>query len=175
MALAGCGAAPQDSLGWTERWELIGLLEDGGVLDARASVGNTDLLRGEGHLFFDRWAVGQSPMLSGLDAPPPTVEIDDDHGGIRLQESALERQADGSWRLSLASEPIHATVTLSPIGAPVPPTPLLIDGGQWAEEALVAQGTLLGWVEAEPRGGLCAGVACCCTGAVTAGPRALAP
>lgn len=157
LVLVGCGERPQDALGWSERWELLGVLEQGGVLDARVWVGNTDLLRGEGHLRFDRWLEDESPLLSGLDAPPQAVELDEDRQGLRLQTSGLSRLPDGGWRLALAEDEIDASVTISPTSAPVAPVSTLVGGGQWAEEALVPQGTLLGWAEAGQRGGLIRG------------------
>lgn len=155
--LAGCGARPSDHLGWVERWELLGVLDDGGVLDARLSVGNTDLLRGEGHLRLDRWEMHQSPLLAGIDAPPQAVDLDLSRGHLRLPGGALERDPEGAWRLTVSSEGVSGAVTLTPSGAPSPTVSSTLGGGQWAEEALVPQGALLGWIEAQSRGGMMRG------------------
>lgn len=159
LALGGCGGGqPSDALRWSERWEMLAVLEEGGVLDARVWVGNTDLLRGEGHARFDRWVNGETPMLAALDAPPPAVALAEDRSALHLMDrGGIERLEGGEWRFTLSEDLVNASATLRP-SAPTPPAAsLVVGGGQWSEEALVAGGSLLGWVEAPPRGGLLRG------------------
>ena len=46
------------------------LTEDGGMVDARITVGNTGLLRNQGHLRANRWSSIDSPILFALTEGP---------------------------------------------------------------------------------------------------------
>lgn len=155
--LLACGPRPEDGLAWRERWELLGALEDGTTIDARAEISNTGLLRGQGHLRLERWKTDESPILTGADAPPNVVSLEADRSGLTMGEDGVWREPNGSWRYNLLSSDLGATLTLAPEVEATSPVTTLTGGGQWAIEALIPAGELTGWLESGKRGGLLRG------------------
>ncbi len=158
LGLLACGGPrPEDALTWRESWELLGALEDGTTIDARASVGNTGLLRGQGHLRLERWNPHEGAIITGADAPPGVVTLDDDRRSLRMGRDGVWREDDGSWRYALVGAELGATLTLLPELEPAPPATTLEGGGQRSAEAPVPLGELTGWLESGKRGGLMRG------------------
>lgn len=157
LLLTACGPRPEDALRWSERWEMIGALEDGTTIDGRVSVGNTGLLRGQGHVRLERWNPHESPIIAGSDAPPGLVALDPDRASVRMGRDGIWQEEDGSWRFALLSSDLGATLTLDPELEKVGPEVAMVDGQQWASEAVIPTGKLSGWLESGKRGGLLQG------------------
>lgn len=154
-AALGCGdGRPEQSLRWREQWELIGALEDGSIVDARVSVANTGLLRGQGHLRLERWSPRETAIVTGVDAPPGVVALDPERRALTMGRDGLRAVEGGAWRYELQSADMGATLTLAPELDALPPLTVLEGGGQWAIEALVPAGELSGWLESGKQGGL---------------------
>lgn len=160
--LPGCGRQPTDALSWRESWELLVLTRDGGVVDARVTVGNSGLLRAQGHLRADRWNEEELPILYGRDVAPVEVSVDPQRRAVRLGYDGLARGEDPmapeTWTFRARDEEARLLLHLSP-EAPleVAPATGLEPGGQWTVAAPVARGQVTGWVSAAERGGLVEG------------------
>lgn len=159
LLLVACRGAPTDAVTWQEHWEVLGITDDGGVIDARAEVNNLGLLRGQGHMRFDRWRDDEAPVLYARDAAPGATEVNRGRDGVRVGTDTLGVGDQGAWFLRFASRDASATLRVTPrAGAPAPrPTTALVDHGQWTAEASLADGDLAGSVEAGPRGGILLG------------------
>ncbi|MCB9778851.1 MAG: hypothetical protein H6742_09830 [Alphaproteobacteria bacterium] len=162
--VVACGDRPQDGPRWREQWELLGLAEDGSVIDARLTVGNTGLLRGQGHMRVDRWFEERAPVLYGRDVGPAEVEVSADRRRVMLGLDGLTHHAaegEAPERITLqardqeASAAVHAAPRF-PLAEP-PATRWQEGGGEWAVEALAPVADLSGWLSGGERGGLVTG------------------
>lgn len=157
--LLGCRQAPTEALTWQEHWEILGITDDGGVIDGRAEIDNLGLLRGQGHLAFDRWRDEDVPILYGRDAAPGATEVSEDRDAVRVGPDTLGQGEEGAWYLRFATKEASASVRVTPRLGVLAPAPVtrLIDHGQWTVAAAVPDGDLAGWVEAGSRGGILLG------------------
>ena len=153
IALLACGHRPEERVTWRERWEILGLPEDGGVVDVVASVGNTDLLRGQGHLHMDFWPASSSPVLLGRDTAPMATQWTPERDSVVLGTDRLARQKDGAWMARFSDLEANSRVTVRPDGDALPPATWSVGGGQWGVEVLAPGGALAGWTEAGKQGG----------------------
>lgn len=153
QSLAGCTAAPSDRLTWRETWELIILTGSGQIVDARMTVGNTGLLRGQGHLRLDRWADGTSPIHHHRRAAPGETGVWPERERVRMGADLLDLERH-TWTLRVQSDDAQAVIHLAPTeGLKVAPAVGMTATGQWSMTASVPTGRASGWVEAGKRGG----------------------
>lgn len=155
MALCvGCGRAPGDSLAWRECWEIVGLAEPGGIIDARVTIANTGLLRGQGHLRLDRVGPDIAPIQYARDSSPEQTTRN--AGGTELSlagDTLLGSDEGRRWRLRVRGEELNAVVEVRGTLAPPDGDAAMIGGGQWTLGPAVLDGRLHGWLEAGKRGG----------------------
>jgi len=155
LLLLGCAGSPQDALGWRESWEVLVLTVDGGLIDGRASIGNTGLFRGQGHLRIDRWSAHESPILFGLDGGPADVDISDEHDAVRVGTGLVGRYELGdNWTFRVSSEQASAILHVDPGGPQPPMATALARDGQWTVTAPITLGAAHGWFTAGKRGGI---------------------
>ena len=153
LLVAGCAQSPEDTLQWRESWELLGLLEGSRVLDARVTVGNTGLLRGQGRLQLALWEPQAAPIQFSRHAGPLAVERDPAAGRATIGTDGLAHE-DGGWSLRVGDDNVNALVQLSPstAAAPAQDSP---EG--WSTRLAVPFGDISGWITAGERGGLVGG------------------
>ncbi len=160
LALIACGGPPSDSLLWRESWEVLISTQNGGLVDGRAAVGNTGLLRGQGRLHLDSWSPAESPMLYGIYGGPEDVDISASRDAVRVGSALIGRFEPGdNWTIRVSSEAANAILHIDP-GGPRPPIATgRIGAGQWTVTAPITQGRVHGWYTAGKRGGLVKGLA----------------
>ena len=153
--LFACQGSPTDAITWREQWELLILTEDGGLVDARVGVGNTGILRRQGHLRANRWSALDSPILFALDGGPGDIDMSDSHDAIRVGSALLGRYESGdNWTLRVSDETANAIVHVDP-GGPTPPMATSLDpSGQWTMTSPITHGSAHGWFTAGRRGGM---------------------
>jgi hypothetical protein len=151
----GCHGSPTEAIGWREQWELLVLTEDGGLIDGRATVSNTGVLRGQGHLRVNRWTQGGTPIFFSMDGGPADVDVADAHDAVRVGSALLGRYEEGPhWTLRLSAEEAHTSVHVNP-GGPQPPMATEMDAtGQWTIASPITMGLAHGWFTAGKRGGI---------------------
>lgn len=153
LALSACTGAPSHRVTWRETWEMLVLTSRGQVLDARVTVGNTGLLRGQGHVRLDRWMDGAAPLAYRRLWSPAEAGVYPDRDRVRLGTDRLEMERH-AWTLELHSDVTNAVVHLAPTDTlAVAPSPMMTATGQWTSAVTVAAGRASGWVEAGERGG----------------------
>jgi hypothetical protein len=139
-----------------ETWELIGVTQDLAVVDARFSVTNTGVLKGQGHARFDFLFHDQMAIYYGRDGLPEETQTTE-LGGMSVGPDTLRLQEDGTWNLQIKDNDARARLDLRPlIGGPSPLT-WETEDGDWTLEAPVVLGELVGVVSAGPRGALIQG------------------
>jgi hypothetical protein len=160
LGLLACGGSPSDSLLWREAWEVLISTTDSGVVDGRAAVGNTGLLRGQGHLNLDRWSTDESPMLYSIHGGPEDVDVSGTRDAVRIGSALIGRFETGeNWTIRASSDAASAILHIDP-GGPQPPIATgRIGDGQWTATAPITQGPVHGWYTAGKRGGLVEGLA----------------
>ncbi len=160
LGLLACSEVPSDSLFWRESWEVLISTQDGGMIDGRATVGNTGLLRGQGRLSLDRWSPNETPILYGIHGGPQDVDISAAHDAVRVGSALIGRYEKGdNWTIRASSDAASAILHIDP-GGPEPPMATgLVGDGQWTIEAPITQGPVHGWYTAGKRGGLVKGIA----------------
>ena len=155
MLLQACIGPPDQALNWRKQWELLILTEDGGMVDARISVGNTGILRRQGHLRANRWAAKDTPILFSLDGGPGDVDISDMHDAVRVGSTLLGRYETGdNWTLRISDDSANAIIHVDPGGPDAPMSTALEDHGQWTITAPITHGKAHGWFTAGRRGGM---------------------
>lgn len=156
MVLTGCQRPPEATLMWRESWELIALLDGTSVLDARMTVGNTGLLRGQGRLRFELWEPHMAPILFSKHDGPDAITFSAETGSATIGTDGFQQEG-ADWSLRLMDDSFNSLIQLSPPrGAPPPPAPAT--GDDWNIEAYVPFGTISGWISAgQNRGGLTSG------------------
>lgn len=160
LAILGCSDRPTDSLLWRESWEVLIATQGGGLIDARATVGNTGLLRGQARLHLDRWSQTESPILYGVHGGPEDVDVSTARDAVRVGTTLIGRYESGeNWTIRASSEEANAILHIDP-GGPKPPMATgRIGDGQWTLTAPITQGPVHGWYTAGKRGGLVEGYA----------------
>ena len=157
VVASGCRAAPADRPLWREHWELIACTDDGGLLDARVTVGNTGVLSGQGRVRMDRWRGEDSPVNFSRVAAPDDSGVWPERDRVRVGPDRLGVERRG-WTLRINDEEATAVVHLEANGGPSPqdvqiPTP----AGNWTMSIPMASGDVTGWLEAGSRGGALGG------------------
>jgi len=169
LGSTACARAPTARVTWRETWETVALTDDGMLLDARVTIGNTGLLRGQGHLVLDFVPPSSTPLEVRRDASPAAVHQAPDGSTIHFLTDSLEMKPD-AWTLVTREgyDVMDATMVLAgnliPPGSEhpstVPPTVLVEGSRQWTVGAPIPLGTLAGaWRSAE-QGGLLRGYGC---------------
>ncbi len=143
-------ASGSDSLWWQDSWEVLAVGRDGAVVDARFFQTNTGLVRGQGHVRFDRFAHKEVPIFYGRDALPRDTVAD---GALKVGPDQLVEK-EGSWDLRVLSGELDARLTLQPDDTPPPPT-LKRDG--WQVDAVAPSATVEGIVRAGQRNSMLQG------------------
>ena len=154
--LGGCGgSAPADALTFVERWELLGVTGDGAVLDARVTVGNTGVLRGQGRVEVDHWPRAGEPIRYARWSAPAATERSADGRELRLDTDLLRGSGDWmeTWHLRARSDDANGVVQIQGRSQPIPLATATVGGGSWSVGAPVGSGVLRGWIEAGERGG----------------------
>lgn len=157
LVLSGCGGSPSDAVTWRESWEMVILTDQNRLIDARVTVGNTGVLKGQGHVQVDRWAPGEAPIQYGrTTAPSQTVRAPT--GTAVTADADNLTYGNGRWTLSVRSDDASAVLHLGEDRGPeVAPSAVALDGGQWSTEAAITLGRAEGWIEAGKRGGKVSG------------------
>ena len=155
ILLQACVGPPDQALNWRKQWELLILTEDGGMVDARITVGNTGVLRRQGHVRANRWSSKDTPILFALDGGPGDVDISDMHDAVRVGSSLLGRYESGdNWTLRVSNEDANAIIHVDPGGPDAPLSTALEGDGQWTMTAPITHGKAHGWFTAGRRGGM---------------------
>jgi hypothetical protein len=156
-ALVGCRATPEQRPLWRESWELIAPTDDGGLLDARVTVGNTGVLAGQGHLRLDRWRGDDSPVNFARMASPDESGVWPERDRVRVGPDRLGVERRG-WTLRVNDDEASAVVHLETTGGPSPEqVSTEVQGGTWTMSVPLASGEVAGWLEAGSRGGALGG------------------
>jgi hypothetical protein len=153
--LLACGSGA-DSLWWQDSWEVLAVGRDRAVVDARFFRTNTGLIRGQGHVRFDRIAHREVPVFYGRDALPRDTVIPESTealGALRVGPDQL-LEKDGTWDLRVLSGELDARLTLQPDDTPAPPT-LQRDG--WQVDAVVPSASVEGILRAGQRNSMLQG------------------
>jgi hypothetical protein len=134
----------------TQTLELISLLDNGQIFEARFTKGDTGLYKGQAHLRVNRWLPEGTPMSYYLDIPPSVSEISST--GADFFGHKLFREND-SWQLYIRAEEYNASAQLSVQSTET--ISLKEDG--WNVDILQPNGTLFGWSSALGRSGIIKG------------------
>ncbi len=155
MALGCQSAAPADALTWTERWELLGVTSDGAVLDARVTVGNTGVLRGQGRVEVDWWPREGAPVRYARWSAPQATQREPSGESVVLDTDRLSGTSVpvGNWHLRARSDESNAVVQVQGRSGPLAPVGGAVEPGQWSVGAPVPNGIIHGWVESGESGG----------------------
>jgi hypothetical protein len=160
LTLLACSSTPSDALQWRESWEVLIATQDGGVVDVHAAVGNTGLLRGQGHLNLDRWSRSETPILYGLHGGPEDVDVAPGRDAVRVGTALMGRFETGeNWTVRVSSAEANAILHIDPGGPQPPMATARVGDGQWTVTAPITQGPVHGWTTAGKRGGLVKGLA----------------
>lgn len=167
-AIVACEEVPSDRLTWRESWEMTSIGEDGTVLHGRVVVGNTGLLRGQGHVVLDVLPPSGTPIQLRRDVPPSALTRSEDGRTLVLGGDELAAGPD-SWTLSVREgySALDATIVLSADQLPadpttggvpeVPSTEILTGERSWAVGVPLPLATLAGAWRAGEQGGLLRG------------------
>ena len=155
VPLGACGGEPRASLTYTEVWELMGVMSDGSVIDARVEVGNQGVLRGQGHVQLDHWPVMGEPIQYRRWSAPIATTRSADGRQVTLDTDLLGASGElvDTWHLRARSDDANAVVQVAGQAPPVGVVSAQVGGGQWSLGAPVGSGTVGGWIEAGERGG----------------------
>jgi|GEM_PF-1420820 len=154
--LVGCsGEGPTDALTYTERWELLGVTGDGAVVDARVTVSNSGLLRGQGRVEVDHWPRAGEPIRYARWSAPSATDRSADGRSVTLDTDQLRGTGDRveSWHLRARSDDANAVLQVQGRGQGIPTVTAATGSGEWSVGAPVGAGMLQGWFEAGERGG----------------------
>ena len=148
-----CAGPPTGRLTWRESWEFISLTSRGHVVDGRVTVGNTGVLRGQGHLRLDRWMESGAPIRYHRTSAPGETGVFPDRERVRIGDDLLDLERH-TWSLNVNADEANAVLHLAPTSRlKVPPVSALVGPGQWTVTASVPAGRTTGWIEAGERGG----------------------
>ena len=81
-----------------DSWEILTLLENGQLFEARFTKGDTGILKGQGHLRVNRWIHRSTTMSFHLDTPPEMSSLDD--SGAQLFTHRFYKQEE-FWKLQM--------------------------------------------------------------------------
>jgi hypothetical protein len=155
--LLGCTPGVERRATWRETWELIACTDDGGLLDARVSIGNTGVLAGQGHLRLDRWRGDDSPVNFSRVAAPEASGVWPERDRVRVGPDRLAVERRG-WTLRVNDDEASAVVHLEANGGPTPSEiRVATTGGQWTQSVPLSSAGVTGWLEAGSRGGALGG------------------
>jgi hypothetical protein len=155
ISVLACSGTPMDSLSWREQWEILVLAEDGSLIEGHVSVGNTGMMRGQGHFRANRWNAETTPILFAMDGGPGDVHVSDSHSAVRVGTDLLGQYEDGPhWTMRLSHEEANATIQVDPGGPAVPMATTMEDSGQWTVASTITHGRAQGWFTAGRRGGM---------------------
>lgn len=166
LLLASCTTDPQDRVLWRESWEMVALTDDGMVMDARLVIGNTGLLKRQGHLTVDFISPTTTPLQVRRDLSPSAIARDPSGQLLTLLTNELQ-MTDRSWTLLVreGQKALDATVVLAddivPHGGDRPswiePVALVEGDARWEVSAPVPAATLAGAWRSGDLGGILRG------------------
>ncbi len=153
VALVGCAGPAPTRPGFREAWELLVCTDDGGLLDARITVGNTGALKGQGHVHVDRWRGEDSPINFTRTAGPEETAVWDERDRVAVGHDRLGVEKTG-WTLRVNHAETSAVLHLDAADGPqVAEVRGDVDGGTWTISAPLPAARATGWIEAGKRGG----------------------
>ena len=157
LALVGCVGRPDDGPTWRETWEMLVATDDGGLIDARITVGNTGIYKGQGHLRLDRWRAKDSPINFARTTAPADAGVWAERDRVRVGPDRLGVERRG-WTLRVTDTETSAVVHLEDNGGPRPEASTKSQRiGSWTQSIPLSAGTASGWLEAGARGGAVSG------------------
>ena len=158
LSLAACGGERPEDLRWRDTWELLGITDDGEVVDFSFTVGNTGLLRGQGHGRLTWLSKRQGILSFRRDYAPEQVEVAAGGLSARLAGDRVGQAASGEdWSAALGHLEVAAVAHLVPEGDPAPRVQREDGRGLWGLEAVIPGARMSGWMEASQRGGMLQG------------------
>ena len=132
-----------------ESLDLICLLDNGQIFEARFTKGDTGLYKGQAHLRVNRWSAQGTPMSFHLDIPPPVSEIDEEGADFWGQRIYIQNDI---WQIHIRSEEYNVSGQLSNSN-----NTLKTHNDNWSFEVLQPNGTIMGWSSALGRSGMLKG------------------
>ena len=154
----GCGGAPAEEAGWLQSTSLFGLTQDGGLLYLRATVGNTGLWKGAGHLRLVRSLGEGAPITLARHEPAERVQRDPAHGLLMIGPDGFSRE-EGRHAFVHRGPESGLSLTLWPSALPAAEASRLTEAGERHVEIGPLCGAFDGWLEAGGVGGRLGGKA----------------
>ena len=151
VGLLACRGAPTAAPTWRRSFELLGLGEDGSLIELCLTIGNTGILEGQGHSRFLRLARGEAPMIYARDVRPDQVALDPLGRSLQLAQDSLELSDTGPIDARVSNAEINARLRLERGGAAPASAAWQEGGGQWTIRALEPGGRLHVWTTAGDR------------------------
>ena len=151
LLLLACAGAPAVSPDFVRSTTFLGLAEDGGVVSLRATVGNTGLWKGAGHLRLLRSFAEGPPFVLARHEPPPRVEQGPKL--LRIGGDGFSPTEGGGARFIHRGPASAIDLTLWPSPRPPLTDTVLSDAGERHVEVDPLCGAFDGWLEAEGVGG----------------------
>ncbi|MEC7985481.1 MAG: hypothetical protein VX278_09970 [Myxococcota bacterium] len=134
-----------------DSWEILALLGNGQLFEARFTKGDTGLLKGQGHLRVNRWIHRTTPMSFHLDTPPSVSLLNDTEANFFTHRFYKENDI---WNLQMRSEEFNASVYLRPLASET----ILEQDDRWTVQ-VEPHLDAVGWTTAEERSALLQGSA----------------
>ena len=135
-----------------ESLELIAMLDNGQIFEARFTKGNTGIYKGQGHVRINRWIKRGTPMSYHIDIPAELNEIDEK--GVNFFGHRMYQEND-IWQLYIRSEEYNVSGQLRPQNVEA----ISIKQDDWNVDVLYPHAKLLGWSSAMGRSGVLRGEA----------------
>lgn len=157
LVLGACTVPTTQQPTWREAWELLVCMDDGGLLDARVAVGNTGVLKGQGHLRLDRWRADDAPINFARTSAPGETGVWEERDRVAIGPDRLGVEREG-WTLRVQSGQAKAVLHLDQTDGPaVLDATHALDAGTWTVSAPLPAARATGWIEAGKRGGAVSG------------------
>ena len=134
---------------YRDSWEVLALLENGQLFEARFTKGDTGILKGQGHLRVNRWIHRATPMSFHLDTPPEISILNDSEADFFTHQ--LYRQ-DDVWKLQMRADEFNASVYFRPHQV----QPIVEEATDWSVK-ISPQMDAVGWTTADKRSALLEG------------------
>lgn len=137
-----------------ESLEIIALLENGQVFEARFTKGDTGLFKGQGHLRINKWLHRNSNMAFHIDTPPVVSEISS--SGADLWGHRLYRSTENDtpfWQLHVRSEEYNVSAQLQTQNT----QPRIMEHNDWTVNVVSPHAKIIGWMSAAGRSSMLKG------------------